>query len=113
MDENDRDFIKKIAKKADDAYALAKEARARSIQLPANPEVSPESQGLVPLINGVDLSQTPIRALNPNSPTQTWVQFDTPQLLVQHAPQITQLNEHINTLCRQLNIKELQVTYKR
>lgn len=94
MNKKDSDFIKKVAKKADDAHKMAKDALDAVKGITIEPKAANVQVG-------------------PAEPTQTWVLFSTPQELQMHSPSIMQLNREIDRLCKILKVKELRVTYKK
>lgn len=97
MNKTDIDFIKKVSKLATDAMKTAEEAKAIAEKaLAAAPPATPAST----VIAGA------------TEPTQTWVQFGTPQELQQHASSIMLLNQDVDKLCKALKVKELRITFK-
>jgi hypothetical protein len=103
MDKADREFIMKVSAQAAEALRIATDTRNRlELYEVAKVDPAPATQ-----------SDTIKTITNPEQPTQTWVQFSTPAELQLHAGQIAALNKDIDRICKQLNIKELRITFKK
>ena len=90
MNKNELNFIKKIAKKADESHKIAKEALDAIKNLkyePAEATLGPE-------------------------PTTTFVKFENVQQFQEHSPKIAKLNQEVHKLCKSLGIKELRINFK-
>lgn len=94
MDKKDRVFLTKVAKKADEAHAIAKRVEEMVKELKIE---SPAIETL--------------KTVTTNKLTQTFVLFENPAELQKHSGTIMELNKNIDTLCKTIGVKELRITY--
>ena len=86
----DKDFLRKIAKKADDAYAIAKRIGEQDREIRIDSEALKVG----------------------NSKTTTFVRFSTKTELNRHTPAIQELTQNIDRLCKTMKLRELRVEHK-
>ena len=103
MNAEDKDFFLKVAKKADDAMALAM-ATAKALEVVAGP----------PGARARDADTFMVQpTLGGQAPTEMRVVFGNKLNIDRDTRAMTQLNAQIDQLCRDLGVMELTVSYRR
>lgn len=102
MKEADIKFLKKIAKTAEEARDVAREAKVLALEAK---EIASRTVPLIPQPQNNDYIQ--------EGPTKTYVTFANPMEMAKHSPRIMQLNQQIHQMCVELGVSELRITFKK
>ena len=102
LTKQDKEFLQKVAKTATEANKSA----TKALRIASEAKALAERAAVAAPPASSVVTSAP-------EPTQTWVQFGTPQELQQHASSIMLLNQDVDKLCKALGVKELRITYKK